>query len=77
MQGIEPSTGDVARRGEGEGEATRIYAQSFGQDPGFFAIWRTLQGYRDVFDSGSARLVLTPDNDYLRYLQIPPADPGR
>ncbi len=63
-------------RGEGEGEATRIYAQSFGQDPGFFAIWRTLQGYRDIFDSGSARLVLTPDNDYLRYLQIPPADPG-
>jgi membrane protease subunit HflC len=64
-------------RGEGEGEATRIYAQSFGQDPQFFAIWRTLQGYRDIFDSGAARLVLTPDNDYLRYLQMPPADPGR
>jgi modulator of FtsH protease HflC len=64
-------------RGEGEADATRIYSQSFGQDPGFFAIWRTLQGYRDIFDSGSARLVLTPDNDYLRYLQIPPADPGK
>ena len=24
------------------------------------AIWRTLQGYRDVFDSGAARLVVTP-----------------
>jgi membrane protease subunit HflC len=64
-------------RGEGEADATRIYAQSFGQDPGFFAIWRTLQGYRDIFDSGTARLVLTPDNDYLRYLQIPPADPAK
>jgi len=64
-------------RGEGEADATRIYSQSFGQDPGFFAIWRTLQGYRDIFDSGTARLVLTPDNDYLRYLQVPPADPGR
>jgi membrane protease subunit HflC len=64
-------------RGEGEGDATRIYSQSFGQDPAFFAIWRTLQGYRDVFATGSARLVLTPDNDYLRYLQVPPADPGR
>jgi membrane protease subunit HflC len=64
-------------RGEGEADATRIYAQSFGQDPAFFSIWRTLQGYRDIFESGSARLVLTPDNDYLRYLQIPPADPGK
>jgi modulator of FtsH protease HflC len=64
-------------RGEGEADATRIYSQSFGQDPGFFAIWRTLQGYRDIFGGGAARLILTPDNDYLRYLQIPPADPGR
>src|SRR4051794_8672473 len=60
-------------RGEGEAEATRIYAQSFGQDPGFFSIWRTLQGYHDIFATGSARLVVTPDNDYLRYLQAPPA----
>jgi membrane protease subunit HflC len=64
-------------RGEGEGEATKIYAQSFGQDPPFFSIWRTLQGYRDIFDSGAARLVVTPDNDYLKYLQAPPADPSR
>jgi membrane protease subunit HflC len=64
-------------RGEGEGEATKIYAQAFGQDPPFFSIWRTLQGYRDIFDSGAARLVVTPDNDYLKYLQAPPADPSR
>jgi len=64
-------------RGEGEADATRIYSQSFGQDPAFFSIWRTLQGYRDIFSNGTARLVLTPDNDYLRYLQVPPADPGR
>ncbi len=63
-------------RGEGEADATRIYAQSFGQDPTFFSIWRTLQGYHDIFSNGSARLVLTPDNDYLRYLQVPPADSG-
>jgi membrane protease subunit HflC len=59
-------------RGEGEGEATTIYAKAFGQDPAFFSIWRTLQGYRDIFDSGSARLVVSPDNDYLKYLQAPP-----
>jgi membrane protease subunit HflC len=62
-------------RGEGEGEATNIYAKAFGQDPAFFSIWRTLQGYRDIFDSGSARLVVSPNNDYLKYLQAPPPAP--
>jgi membrane protease subunit HflC len=62
-------------RGEGEGEATNIYAKAFGQDPAFFSIWRTLQGYRDIFDSGSARLVVSPNNDYLKYLQAPPPVP--
>lgn len=62
-------------RGEGEAQATAIFAKAFGQDPKFFSIWRTLQGYRDVFDAGNARLVLTPDNDYLRYLSNPPAAP--
>ncbi len=63
-------------RGEGEGEATNIYAKAFGQDPAFFSIWRTYQGYRDIFDSGSARVVLSPDNDYLKYLQSAPAGPS-
>jgi membrane protease subunit HflC len=64
-------------RGEGEAEATNIYAKAFGQDPAFFSIWRTLQGYRDIFDSGAARLVVSPNNDYLKYLQAPPPDPSR
>ena len=59
-------------RGDGEAEATGIFAKSFGADAEFFQIWRTLQGYRDVFEAGNARLVLTPDNDYLRYLHAPP-----
>jgi modulator of FtsH protease HflC len=64
-------------RGDGEAEATGIFAKSFTQDPEFFAVWRTLQGYREVFDSGNARLVLTPDNDYLRYLHAPPTPAER
>jgi modulator of FtsH protease HflC len=63
-------------RGEGEAEATGIYAKAFNQDPGFFAIWRTYQGYQEALGSGNARLVITPDNAYLRYLQNPPTGPG-
>ena len=63
-------------RGEGEGEATGIYAKAFGQDPGFFSIWRTYQGYRDIFAGNAARMVVSPDNEYLKYLQAPPAAPS-
>ena len=62
-------------RGEGEAGATAIYAKAFSQDPWFFGVWRTLQGYRDALATGAARLVITPDNAYLRYLQAPPAPP--
>ncbi len=63
-------------RGEGEAGAIAIYAKAFSQDPWFFGVWRTLQGYRDAFDTGAARLVITPDNAYLRYLQAAPAPPS-
>jgi modulator of FtsH protease HflC len=64
-------------RGEGEAEATRTYAKAYEQDTGFFAYWRTLQAYRDAFDTGNSRLVLTPDNEFLRYLQVLPAPGGQ
>jgi len=59
-------------RGEGEEQASRMYAGAYGQDPGFFAAWRTMQAYRTVFDAGNTRLVLTPDNDFLHILQAAP-----
>jgi modulator of FtsH protease HflC len=63
-------------RGQGEGEATRISAQAYSQDANFYGAWRTLQAYRDSFESGNSRLVLTPDNDFLRYLATPPTPTG-
>ena len=63
-------------RGEGEAEATRTFAKAYQQDAGFYSIWRTLQAYRDAFDTGNSRLVLTPDNDFLRYLQSLPVPAG-
>lgn len=63
-------------RGQGEEAASRLYAQAYGQDPGFFATWRTMQAYRAAFDGGGSRLVLTPDNDFLRLLQAVPK-PGQ
>lgn len=64
-------------RGEGEQRAIGIYADAFQRDPGFFATWRTLQAYRAAFGTGHARLVLTPDSEFLSLLRAPPASTNR
>ncbi len=56
-------------RGEGEAQAIAIYANAFQRDPKFFATWRTLQAYRDAFAAGKSRLVLTPQDDFLKLMQ--------
>ena len=56
-------------RGEGEAQAITIYAAAFQRDPGFFATWRTFQAYRAAFGTNRAKLVLSPDSDFLRLLQ--------
>lgn len=56
-------------RGEGEAQAIAIYAQAFQRDPKFFATWRTLQAYREAFTTGKSRLVLSPQDDFLKLMQ--------
>jgi membrane protease subunit HflC len=63
-------------RGQGEQEAIRIFAEAFQRDPEFFAFWRTMQAYRDGIAEGGARLVLTPDSDFFRFLREPPVPSG-
>ena len=64
-------------RGEGEAEATAHLRQ------GLFAGHQLLHRLAHLAGaivihstSGASRLVLTPDNDFLRYLQAPPAAGG-
>lgn len=64
-----------ALRGEGQAEASRLYGAAFGQDPEFFGLWRRLDAYREAFSNGKTRLVLTPQDDFLRYLLSPPSSP--
>ena len=62
-------------RGEGEGEAIKTYADAFQRDPAFYGTYRTLQAYRESFGANStagSRLVLSPDNDFLRLLREAP-----
>ena len=46
---------------------TRIYAEAFSKDPEFYALYRTLELYRN-FNSNSS-LMLSTDADIFKYLK--------
>jgi membrane protease subunit HflC len=56
-------------RGEGDAEATRVYADAFGQDPEFYAFTRSLRAYQDSFTGDGNMLLLQPDSEFFRYLK--------
>jgi modulator of FtsH protease HflC len=51
---------------EADAQAARIYADSFGKDPEFYAFYRAMQAYRTTFEDGTATVVLGPRNEFLR-----------
>jgi membrane protease subunit HflC len=55
-------------RGEGDGEATKIFAQSFGKDQEFFAFYRTLQAYKKTLGEKDTTLILSPNTEFLKTL---------
>ena len=57
-------------KGEGDAEATSIYANAFGKDAEFYAFTRRLQTYEKIL-SNDTTLVLNPDSELLNYLQSP------
>jgi modulator of FtsH protease HflC len=57
-------------RGEGEAQATAVYAQTFNQDPEFYSFLRSLEAYERVLGTGST-MVMSSDSDLFRYLNTP------
>ena len=59
-------------RAEADAEAARVYAASFGKDPGFYDFYRAMQSYQTTFigDGGQrpspTTIILSPNNDYLK-----------
>ncbi len=55
-------------RGKGDAEKTRIMGASAGQDPNFYAFWRSMQAYQEALPGSNTTLILTPKSDFLKYL---------
>lgn len=44
-------------RGQGDGEAERIYREAYGEDPKFFEFYRSMQAYRKGLDGNTTKFV--------------------
>ncbi|UCE56964.1 MAG: protease modulator HflC [Desulfobacterales bacterium] len=58
-------------RGEADAEATRIYGEAYGQDPEFYAFFKTLETYKEAAYK-NASVILGTDSDYYRFLKTIP-----
>ncbi len=54
-------------KGEGDAEATRIYAQAYSKNPELFNFLKSMDAYRQSLQSGNDVIVLSPDNDFFNY----------
>ena len=55
-------------RGEGDAEATRIYAEGFSQDPEFYEFTRSIKAYVETFESKSDMMLIDSNSEFLKYL---------
>jgi membrane protease subunit HflC len=61
---------------DADAAAAKIYAEAFNQDPQFYDFYRAMQSYKRTFGAdgtkdakGDTKLILTPDNSYLKQFE--------
>ena len=54
-------------KGEGDGQRNKIFAGAFGQDPEFFAFYRSMQAYEKALIGGETSLILSPDSEFFKF----------
>jgi modulator of FtsH protease HflC len=55
-------------RGAADRDRAKIIADSYNQDPGFAAFYRSMQAYERALPAGTT-IVTSPDSDFFRYFQ--------
>lgn len=58
-------------RGEGDGEAARIYAEAYGTDSEFYSFYRSLQAYRNTFATKDDIMVIDSESEFMKFLTDP------
>jgi len=56
-------------KGEGDAEAAKTYAESFGKDPQFAQFYRSLEAYKTSFNKKSDVMVLDPSSEFFKTMR--------
>lgn len=56
-------------KGEGDAEAAKTYAESFGRDPQFAQFYRSLDAYKAAFNKKSDVMVLDPSSEFFKTMR--------
>lgn len=56
-------------RGTGDAAAAKVYADAFNKDAEFYAFYRRVTAYPQVFSNKDDQFVLDPNSDFFRYLK--------
>ena len=64
-------------RGQGDAEKNKTFAQAFGQDPEFFAFYRSMSAYQTSLKGENTTVILSPESDFFRYFGGGPGQPRR
>ncbi len=59
------------KRGEGDAERNRIFAESYSKDKDFFAFYRSMQAYESGLKAGTTKMVISPNSDFFKYFGDP------
>ena len=58
-------------KGEGDAQASRIYAEAFQRNPEFFSFYRSMEAYKQTLRSKGDVMVLDPSSEFFKYLKNP------
>ena len=56
-------------KGEGDGKASALFAESFGRDPQFAQFYRSLEAYRSSFRNRSDVMVVDPNSEFFKAMR--------
>jgi modulator of FtsH protease HflC len=62
--------------GEGDAQASAIFAEAFGRDPQFAQFYRSLEAYRASFKSKTDVMVVDPSSDFFKAMRGPSGGSG-
>jgi len=54
-------------KGEGDGEASRIYADSFSKDSEFYEFYKSLEVYKQSFNKNNSKMLISSDSNFMNY----------